>query len=370
MFGKLLGKVPVIGEFAKGVYDTGATAVDDVTGAASEGAEDYVNSLRGQDRTKFVAPEREDVQIGQGVGTTAAGLYGDANARGQAADDVAAGYRNAGSPYGGMSGSLYKDAMSRDVPVQESQYYSDNEGQSRAYQQAGLDLTTQAAMGLAPSEAAYQMQRGLDQASAAQNSMQGSARGAAAIANAQGNATSNIAGLQQGVFTDAGQLRAQEMAQARGMMGTQSQALRGMDQGRLNSSNEFGLANRSMGNQQQLGLLAASQGYGGLDNSRYSVNQNAALGNAQLGQGYYEQGLGVARNQSTADASNRDAAQTNQKWQQEQQAGVDRANTQKRQQTGQMIGAAVSTQFGNAVNTANGIANKPEKTVFDVGGEK
>ena len=329
----MLPILPLVGFAADQLLNDGK-----ITDEVTELAGDYVTSLKGQDRTQFTAPKREDVQLGAGVGSSAAGLYGDAIARGQAADDVAADYRNAGSAYGGMSNSLYQDAMDRDAPVRESQYYSDNEGQSRAYQQAGLDLTTQAAMGLAPSEAAYQMQRGLDQASAAQNSMQGSARGAAAIANAQGNASSNIAGLQQGVFSEAGQLRAAEMAQARGMMGSQSQALRGMDQDRLNSSNEFGLANRSMGNQQQLGLLAASQGFGGLDNSRYSTNQNAALGNAQLGQGYYQQGLGVATGQAQADAGNIDRDQANAWRLQENRANVERRNTEARKETAQMIG--------------------------------
>lgn len=122
----------------------------------------------------------------------------------------------------------------------ENANLSNNEAWSRGYDQQGaLQLAREAAMGNAPSEAAWQQQRGLDQAIAAQQSQIGGARGAAAIANAQGNAAGNIANLQNQAYSNAAQLRAQEMANARGQYGALAGQMREQDQARLGQANQM-----------------------------------------------------------------------------------------------------------------------------------
>lgn len=153
-----------------------------------------------------------------------------------------------------------------------------NEAQSRGDMQGAIDLASQAALGNAPSEAAYMLQRGLDSATASQLSQAGSARGLGALSTAQGQAAGNIANLQQQTFGQAGQLRAQEMANARGMLGSLVGAQRGMDQARLGQGNQMSQFNQAQNDQYQQGMGQLGAQYGQL-----------GLGYGQLGQGYYGQ---------------------------------------------------------------------------------
>jgi hypothetical protein len=138
-------------------------------------------------------------------------------------------------------------------------------------QSGALQLAREAALGQAPSQAAYQMQAGLDAAMAGQQSMMGSARGAAAIANAQGNAAANSANLQNQAFNSAAQLRAQEMAQARSQYGGLAGQMREQDLARLGQGDAMAMNNAGQMNNYKIGFA------------------NAANGAMNAGQGWYTQ---------------------------------------------------------------------------------
>jgi hypothetical protein len=169
----------------------------------------------------------------------------------------------------GMGGSFWQEAQDPyGSMAYENQELSNREAQSRDYDQAGaMELARGAAMGQAPSAAAYQMQAGLNAAGAQQAAQAGGARGAAGLAMAQGNAASNVANMQQNAFTAAGQLRAQEMAEARGLYGGLAGQMRQQDQNRLGMGNQMSQFNSTIGLQRQMGfgnmaLGANQQAYG------------------------------------------------------------------------------------------------------------
>lgn len=101
--------------------------------------------------------------------------------------------------------------------------------ESRAYQFNSMNLAKDAAMGNAPSAAQYMMQSGLNQGIANQQAMAGGARGAGGLALAGGNMAGNAAAMQGQAYNQAGQMRAQEMAQARGQYGDMTNQMRASD---------------------------------------------------------------------------------------------------------------------------------------------
>lgn len=168
----------------------------------------------------------------------------------------------------GLAGSnadtSYASAMARDGGPQawENQDLSNNEATSRGYHQEGaLNLALQGALGNQPSEAAYQLQSGLDKSLAQQTAMAGGARGAGALSNAYGNMGASQANLQNQAFTEAGRLRAQEIADYSKMYGGLAGQQREQDLGRLNMGNQMSQFNAQNTTQRQLGFLgAANQG--------------------------------------------------------------------------------------------------------------
>ncbi len=275
---------------------------DDVRGALGEGAEDFFNA----GKNRYVARPYEPNIADWG------GQYG--------ADDVAgvgfAGMRGSNVQMGNFYGQ-YNDP--RDIQSFENQDLSDREAMSKGWDQAGaLQLSREAAMGLAPSEAAYAMQSGLDRANAAQQSLVGSARGAAGIAQAQSQGAGLIAGQNAQAFNAAGQLRAQEMAQARGLYGQQAEQMRGQDLQRLQFGNQMSQYNTGLNDQWRLGAgnLGVQQGNQGLGYYQAAQNPYTQQSNLSLGvQNLKAQGAmsadainaGVAQGNADLNRSNRDA---------------------------------------------------------------
>jgi hypothetical protein len=206
----------------------------------------------------------------------------------------------------GMGGSWAQDEMmtNRGAQAAESAHYSDREAMARDYDQQGaLQLQREAAMGMAPSEAAYQMQSGLNQAAAQQTSAAGSARGSAALAMAQGNAAANTANMQQQTFSDAGRLRAQEMAQARdAYMGGASQ-MRQQDQGRLQQGNEMANRNADRNDAYRMGMGGLANSFGQTQQGARGQAIGAEMGMQQQNSENYNQaqGLNAGRAQGEAD---------------------------------------------------------------------
>lgn len=168
----------------------------------------------------------------------------------------------------------------------ENQELSDREAQTRYGDQSGaIQLAREAAMGMAPSAAAYQMQSGLDQSLAAQQAQMGGARGAAGVALAGGNAAANSASLMNQTYNQAGQLRAQEMASAMGLYGGLSGQQRSQDLERLGQSTQNTQFNVGANDQYALGAGGVAnqygqQGIGWYGQSAHGYDQAAIMNNA------------------------------------------------------------------------------------------
>ncbi len=183
----------------------------------------------------------------------------------------------------GQAWSGKEGVRTRGPQAVENQSLSNQEAHSRGYDQAGsIQLAREAAMGQGPSEAGYMMQRGLDQSLAAQQAQMGSARGNAGIAMAGGNAAANSASLMNQTYGQAGQLRAQEMANARGLYGGLSGQQREQDQNRLQMGNQMSQFNAGLNDQYKLGMGALSNQFGNQANQWYANAQNPIGQQAQL----------------------------------------------------------------------------------------
>lgn len=132
----------------------------------------------------------------------------------------------ANANYGG-SGGAYNGEVSRQTGNVNGAW--DQNANARGSQQDALSLAQSAAMGNQPSAAEYQMRQGLGDAARQQMAMAASARGPSGLAMGQYNAAANTGAMQQQGVNQAAQLRAQEMAQARGQYLQGAQGLRGQD---------------------------------------------------------------------------------------------------------------------------------------------
>jgi hypothetical protein len=167
---------------------------------------------------------------------------------------------------------------------------------SRDAQLDALGMMRDQAQGNRPSVAEMQMQRGLDQAIRSQQSMAASARGPAAMAMAQYGAGQNTAQLGQEVNAQAGQLRAQEMANALGMYGQMGTSMRGMDEQRALAQAQLEAQQRQMNDAYQMGMLGqANQVRLGAMNA--GVQQQQMLANSWNA----AQGLDAQTNQNNAN---------------------------------------------------------------------
>lgn len=202
-------------------------------------------------------------------------------------------------------------AKNQNPQAWENQDLSNNEATSRGYHQEGaLNLALQGALGNQPSEAAYQLQSGLDKSLAQQTAMAGSARGAGALATASANAGAGMANLQNQAFTEAGRLRAQEIAQYSQMYGGLAGQQREQDQNRLGMGNQMSQFNAQNTTQRQLGFgqlgndsRRTGQGYYGQMGQPYGQQLQADLEHQQQRQGAYNTslGLGASIAQGNAD---------------------------------------------------------------------
>lgn len=179
------------------------------------------------------------------------------------------------------------------------------------HQQGAMGLARSMAMGQSPSEGAYQLQAGLDMGSQMQASMGRSARGGAALATGQANAQANTSNLQQNAFSQAGALRAREMAAGRGLYGSLAGQASEQDQARAGMANDMAQGNARRNDAYGLGAGAAQAGF-------------ADLGNQQSGQdlGYYQGGMNPINQQS-------DMYQQGQSWYANNQKTKVANNTQE-----------------------------------------
>ena len=266
---------------------------DDVRG----GVEDIFGG--GMNRSKIEPYEKQQGYLG-----------GDPGAYERMAESARAGREQAG-----MGGSwAMGQAAEGGMQAQENPWLTDQESMARGYDQAGsMELMRQAAQGQAPSEAAYMLQQGLDKAANQQTAMAGGARGAAALAGAQSGAAANVANLQSNAFSQAGQLRANEMASARGAYNNAANTMRGQDQARIGQNSQMSQFNAGNTNQYRLGMGQLNNQYGQQQNQWFNSEMDPYKSQAGIDYQYADlnsrnyndaQGLNVGKNQANADRAN------------------------------------------------------------------
>lgn len=174
---------------------------------------------------------------------------------------------------------------------------------ARGVQTQMLDLMLRAAEGGAPSAAEIQMRRGMDAAIAAQRGMAASARGRNAWL-AMHQAMNNAADIQQQVARNTAELRANEMAQARGALASAAEGVRAGDIGM--SQFNAGAWNTARARDQDAFLRAALANQDATNRfalTRAELDQQAGMFNAGNFLAARERGLDRTQQANLANAS-------------------------------------------------------------------
>lgn len=216
-----------------------------------------------QDINKYVNPGSAD--YGGYSGATdfyreQAEAGGHENDAAQAANEAAMG-RSLGNMTGDR-GNIYNENFGLNKQQQAT----------RAQQIEALNLSRDAAMGRAPSEAAFQTRLGMNDVMARQSGAMGSARNLSALGGAQAIGSSMVGQSAGDLAMQGGLARSKEISDAIGMYGTQAGTVRDQDQARLGQNNQNAIFNAKandawkMGNGELLGKQGQlGVGYGGMD---------------------------------------------------------------------------------------------------------
>lgn len=213
---------------------------------------------------------------------------------------------------GSAMGSAQKQAVTGPVGAEQDPRLANNASSgAMGHQPGATGLAGSLAAGAAPSQAAYQLQSGLNDASRQQQSIGRSARGAAAIANAGGNTQGNVTSLRQNAYLQGGALKAADMAQGRGLYGSILGQQREQNAAQLGMGNEMAQGNAVQADKFKLGMGGAAVGLGQVG----AQQQGTVLGD-------YQQGMNPVNAQTQAE-------QAHQLWlaQARKQAAAD--NTQE-----------------------------------------
>ena len=270
-------------------------------GDAGEGMKDLANVGKNRfDPTAYDPGETPDLGMGA---STAWGHMGDNR------QDI-----DAARGYGGFAGD--EMMWDRGPMARETQALSDREAMASGGDMSGaLQLAREGAMGMAPSAAAYQMQQGLNDATATQSAIAGSARGSAALANAQGNSAANVANLQQNAFSEGGRLRAAEMQNYANLYGGLAGQNVNQAQNRMQMGNQMSQYNAGLNDQYRLGMGGLGVQYGQLGNELEKTNQ-----------GYFGQGVGIAGKAADLEAQHQGLTSQNYNEAQGTRAGIKQQN--------------------------------------------
>lgn len=167
-------------------------------------------------------------------------------------------------------------------------------GGANGNQAGAITLARRLATGSQPSAAAYQLQSGLNQATAQQTALGRSARGSAAIATAGANAGYNNANLQQSAFAQGGLLRSRDMATGRGLYGGLVGQAREQDTARIGMANEMSQFNAAQNDKLGLQMGQAAVGFGDVANQQGGSDLN-----------YHQRGMQPINAQAEAEQARR-----------------------------------------------------------------
>ncbi len=223
------------------------------------------------------------------------------------------------------------------------------EADARVQQGQALDIQRDAALGNAPSAAAYQTQSDMNNIAGGQAGAMGSARGLAAMGGVQGAGASGVGQAGTEAAAMGGMGRSREMSSALGMYGSSAGNMRQGDLGRLSQTSENALGNMRANDAWQVGNanLGVKQGNLGVQMGNMDDAYNNASNEPLLRQHGYNQEMNAIKSGANADA----AAATRAKFKARQDANRDLAkNSAVAGLT--IVGGPVAGGIGNsAINT-------------------
>lgn len=190
-----------------------------------------------------------------------------------AADHITDNDAQQASNAGALANSVANMKGDRGPQAVENAVLSNREAATRGEQGKMLDLSMRAAMGQAPSEAAYNQKLAMNKIGSGLAGMQGSAKGLASLGSAQ-----SVGGAQAGELAGeeafkAGMGRSKEIGNAIGMYGSQAGQVRGQDLTRLGMSNQNNLFNTGLNNEWKVGNANLAAAQGGLGVSQDQMDQ-------------------------------------------------------------------------------------------------
>ncbi len=238
----------------------------------------------------------------------------------------------------------------------ENAALSGREANTRGEQGKMLDLSMKAAMGQAPSEAAYNQKLAMNKIGSGLAGMQGSAKGLAGLTGAQGVGGAQAGELAGDEAFKGGMGRSKEIGNAIGMYGSQAGQVRGQDLTRLGMSNQNQLFNTGLNNDWRVGnanLATAQAGLGvtqdQMDQQWFGESMKPADIQFQLDQEMAAQeagaGLDKAAAQVAQDKSDRQNTQA-------LVGGITQAGLTAVGSMAGPAGAAAGGMAGSAINSA------------------
>lgn len=294
------------------------------------------NRLLKQNATTYINPGSADVGGYVGGGKDIHDVY-EAESHGNDAQQA--------SNKGALGQSLANMTGDREV-LQENATLAGREADSRLQQGRALDVQRDAALGNAPSEAAYQTQIGMNDIAAGQGGAMGAARGLSALGGVQG-VGAQTAGLAAGnLAMQGGMGRSGEIGKAIGMYGSSAGDMRSGDLGRVNQTNQMALTGQKLNDDWKLGNagLAAKQGQlgiaqGQMDDAYYNAGNEPAM--RQLG---YDQEMNAIQAGANLDSASM------------KRAGANAEADRNRQLAGGAAAAGLTAigSFGGPLGTAAG----------------
>ena len=215
------------------------------------------NQTTGGANDKYINPGSADY----GGSPDAAAFYKEAAIKGGQRNDAAQADNSAGLARSLKAAGSYRGPMAK-----ENEILRGREAAGRNEQLGMLGLSREAALGLAPSEAAGKTDVGFNDIFAARAGASGGARNLSALNSIQNGSSVGAAG--GGVAATGGMQRSREIGDALGSYGGQTGQVRGQDLTRLGSSNQNDVFNAKLNDDWRIGNanLAASQA--GLSNAQ------------------------------------------------------------------------------------------------------
>lgn len=297
-------------------------------------------------------------QVGVGTSLVGSATVGSADAIKEGANSFERGNdaAQAGND-AAMGRSLANMRGNRGAQAVENGQLSQREANSRGGDQAGaMSLSRAAAMGQAPSEAAYQQKLDMDGMMAQRAGDMGSARGLSGLGGAQTSSAQGVAGAASKAGLAGGLARSKEMSDAIGMYGSQAGQMRGQDMMRLDIGNQNAKFNAQLNDDFRVGNAGLAARQAGLGNSMGQMDD--AWYDASVDPQYRQFSFDQEMAAQEAGVSMADWAASN--------AGANAAKEANRQMVGGIVqggltavgsmagpvGAAAGGMAGSAINSA------------------